>query len=75
MGNTYKPGHAALCQALVEHIKSIEKYYGQKGLSAAKRHLGLYVHSHAHAGALRKRIHESNCWRDIQEIIHIINQG
>ena len=75
VGNEYQPDQSLVRHAMVEHMKLIEKFYGKKGVTVAKRHIGLYVRCHDGAGAMRKRVHESSCWQDIHEIVTSINQG
>lgn len=75
IGKEYLVDSVLISNAMTEHMKLIEKCYGKKGLTVAKRHMGLYIHGHDNAGALRKRVHTSNCWQDIHEIICSIKQG
>lgn len=66
-GIDYEPNRETIRQALTEHIKLLEIYYGNKGLHLAKRHIGFYLKNKAHAQSMRHIIHNCTTWQEIVE--------
>lgn len=69
---TYEPGAALVREAIVEHMKRIEAFYGKKGLSVARRHIGFYMSGRDKASAVRRLAHESVSWASIHELVKTI---
>jgi nifR3 family TIM-barrel protein len=68
-GRSHGLGQSVMYDAIAKHMKLIERYYGNKGLPLAIRHLGFYMRGHECAGLIRRCAQASKDWASLHELV------
>jgi tRNA-dihydrouridine synthase B len=74
-GSMYELERNLVYDAIVKHMKHIEQWYGKKGLSVARRHIGFYMHGRDNGYMIRRQAHDCASWAAVHEVVSTLNQG